>query len=104
MGTLDIKNFDNWTPEEFPLGMVNPVGGSSKQYITGGWRSDRPVWKLEKCNHCMLCWIYCPDSSILVDNGTMTGIDFDHCKGCGVCAVECRFDAIHMVAEHDEEV
>jgi len=52
----------------------------------------------------MLCWVNCPDSSILVDNGTMTGIDFDHCKGCGVCAVECRFDAIHMVAEHDEEV
>jgi Pyruvate/2-oxoacid:ferredoxin oxidoreductase delta subunit len=29
----------------------------------------------------------------------MLGIDYDHCKGCGICAEECPKDAIHMEEE-----
>ena len=47
----------------------------------------------------MLCWIVCPDVSILVKDQVMTGIDYDHCKGCGICVHECKFNALHMVAE-----
>ena len=93
-----------WTVEEFPEGMAAIEGGKSREYITGGWRSKRAVWDSEKCTSCMLCWVMCPDTSILTDgDGHMTGIDYDHCKGCGVCAVECRFDALHMVPEHQKE-
>jgi pyruvate ferredoxin oxidoreductase delta subunit len=27
--------------------------------------------------------------SIKVSEGKMTGIDYDYCKGCGICALEC---------------
>jgi len=26
-------------------------------------------------------------------------IDLDYCKGCGICAAECKFDAIEMEEE-----
>ena len=95
----DISNYEHWTSEEFlPGGIVNDPG-NSVLYHTGGWRSDRPVWNEEACNDCMLCWVHCPDSSILVANQKMTGIDYDHCKGCGICASECRFDALEMILE-----
>ena len=45
--------------------------------------------------------MYCPDASIEVKDGQMTGIDYEHCKGCGVCARECKFGAISMVNEQD---
>jgi len=73
--------------------------GSSIEYKTGTWRSWRPVMDRAKCNYCMTCWAYCPDGSILVDDSRVMGIDYDHCKGCGICAQECPQDAITMVEE-----
>jgi len=99
----DYSDYDNWTPDQFEPGMIGLEGGASAHYITGSWRSVRPVWTPENCKHCLLCWVSCPDSSILVEDGKMTGIDYDHCKGCGVCCTECRFEALRMVPEHSEE-
>jgi len=103
MVKYDVTTFDSWKPSDIPAGVVCPDAGNSDLYITGGWRSDRPVWTKENCNNCMLCWMYCPDSSIQVKDGEMIGIDWDHCKGCGVCAVECRFEALHMIPESEAE-
>jgi pyruvate ferredoxin oxidoreductase delta subunit len=66
-------------------------GGTAEQFQTGDWRSERPVWHPEICIQCLLCWIHCPDSSITVDKATskMTGFDYKHCKGCGICAEIC---------------
>ncbi len=76
-------------------------GGSSTSYRTGDWRQLRPVLDLDRCVHCMLCWLYCPDSAILTRGGQVVEVDYDHCKGCGVCAAVCppRASAIRMVPE-----
>ncbi|MDR3315410.1 MAG: 4Fe-4S binding protein [Coriobacteriales bacterium] len=100
--TWDVSDFDTWTAERFPKGCVAIEAGNSELYITGGWRSERPVWQKDKCKNCMFCWVHCPDSSILVADAEMIGIDYDHCKGCGICVAECPFDALHMVPEGDE--
>jgi pyruvate ferredoxin oxidoreductase delta subunit len=63
--------------------------GTAVKFETGDWRSERPTWHPEICIQCLICWTYCPDSSILVENQKMTGIDYKHCKGCGICAKEC---------------
>ena len=95
----DVSRVDQQSYKVLPLGGVNPDGGNSVDYITGGWRSERPVWNEEACKHCLLCWVMCPDSSILVQDGKMTGIDYDHCKGCGICVHECKFGTLEMVSE-----
>ncbi|MBU1753480.1 4Fe-4S binding protein [bacterium] len=84
-----------------PIGGLILEGGTAEQYKTGGWRSIRPVMDTAKCIHCLTCWCYCPDSSIMVENEKIVGFDLDHCKGCGICAKECppKVGAIKMVAE-----
>jgi 2-oxoacid:acceptor oxidoreductase delta subunit (pyruvate/2-ketoisovalerate family) len=71
-----------------PAGMiVDP--GNSVLYQTGDWRSMRPTFHADRCIQCFFCWIYCPDQSIVVEDKKVVGIDYDHCKGCGVCSTEC---------------
>ncbi len=43
-----------------------------------------------RCTLCKNCIVFCPDISTSV-SGDNTGIDidYDYCKGCGICAQEC---------------
>lgn len=71
-------------------------GGGAEKFETGDWRSSTPVVDMSTCIDCMTCWIYCPDSCIIVENNEMVGIKLTHCKGCGICAKMCPKDAIVM--------
>ena len=86
--------------EMLPAGLIDKPG-SSDEYKTGAWRSTRPVWHEEKCIQCYRCWGFCPDNSILVKEGKVAGINYDFCKGCGICANECpdKAKAIEMAPE-----
>jgi len=84
---------------ELPIRGLIVEPGNSGDYQTGAWRSLRPIIGLDKCSHCMLCWIYCPDSSIMIKDSKIIGVDLNHCKGCGICSVECPLRAITMVEE-----
>ena len=87
--------------KELPMGAKVLEAGNSEQYETGGWRTFLPVHDDEKCTHCLLCWILCPDGAIIVKDGKWAGFDLKHCKGCGICAEECppKIKAITMVKE-----
>jgi 2-oxoacid:acceptor oxidoreductase delta subunit (pyruvate/2-ketoisovalerate family) len=63
---------------------------------TGSWRVLRPEIDLEKCNLCLLCWVFCPEG-VMRQEPEGLSVDLDYCKGCGICAYECRRGAIHMV-------
>jgi len=86
---------------DLPIGGRVLEAGNSEEYETGSWRTFKPVRDEEKCRHCLLCWIYCPDAAVLVKDGKVVGCDYKHCKGCGICARECppRIQAIEMVQE-----
>ena len=76
-------------------------GGTMDNLFTGSWRTYVPVTDYEKCTNCLICWIMCPDSSILIEDAKKVGTDLEHCKGCGICATECPVDAIVMKFESD---
>jgi len=87
------------TWRDIPIGGLITDAGNTQDYETGSWRSHRPVIDMDRCSHCMICWVYCPDSAIMVKDGKLGGIDYTHCKGCGICAHECPRKAITMVEE-----
>lgn len=67
------------------------------------WRIEKPLLNLEECIHCQFCWIYCPDMSIISRDKKMVAIDFDHCKGCGICVEVCPTNALLMFPEQMDE-
>jgi len=50
------------------------------------------------CNVCNTCWFLCPDAAIKHHEGRLQ-IDYDYCKGCGICAEECPCGAIAIEEE-----
>jgi len=89
--------------KELPIGGVIEKAGNTVEKSVAGWRTYRPVRDPEKCIHCLRCWIFCPDSAVLVKDGKVVGIDYEHCKGCGICARECpeKVRAIEMKLESE---
>jgi NADPH-dependent glutamate synthase beta subunit-like oxidoreductase len=47
------------------------------------------------CNACDNCMVLCPDHAVTRQNGGYE-INYDYCKGCGICIHECPRDAIHL--------
>ncbi|MCD6545312.1 MAG: 4Fe-4S binding protein [Thermotogae bacterium] len=85
--------------KDIPIGGLITEPGSSKKFNTGGWRVMRPIYDRSKCIDCMMCWIVCPDMAIIQEDGIMKAIDYDYCKGCGICASVCPRNAIEMKPE-----
>ena len=52
------------------------------------------------CTVCGNCWLFCPDSSVVEADGKYQ-INYDYCKGCGVCAEECPGGVIFMKEEEE---
>lgn len=53
------------------------------------------------CFECDTCYGVCPDNAVIkLGPGKRYEINYDFCKGCGLCAEECPCGAIDMVKEH----
>ena len=72
--------------------------GRARDNKTGSWRVFMPVVDMEKCILCGTCILSCPETSVSEKDGQIL-FDLDYCKGCGVCARECRAEAITMIQE-----
>ncbi|MDY2589370.1 MAG: 4Fe-4S binding protein [Agathobacter sp.] len=93
----DVHKINEQTPhQDLTEGLMMFAAGTSKEFNTGEWRTNTPVFKADLCKQCLLCAPVCPDSSIPVSNGKRGEFDLMHCKGCGICAEVCPFDAIEM--------
>ncbi len=64
---------------------------------TGLWALIQPHIKKELCNNCGTCFYFCPDNCVIWKKGDdAPEIDLRYCKGCGICAEECKQEAIEM--------
>ncbi|MBM1154945.1 4Fe-4S binding protein [archaeon] len=84
--------------KEIPIAGIPFKPGT--EYKTGSWRTFKPVLDDSKCVRCLLCFVYCPEGCITWnETENRVVIDYDFCKGCGICAAECPRQAIEMVLE-----
>ncbi|HQR73867.1 MAG TPA: 4Fe-4S binding protein [Sulfurovum sp.] len=69
------------------------------------WRIEKPLFNKDLCIDCQFCWIYCPDMSIISRDKKMVAVDYDHCKGCGICVQVCPTTpkALLMFPEQKDE-
>ncbi len=106
--SFDIKTVEKPSSGSMvPIGVISSVEGSedilfvgnSALRKTGDWRIYTPTINYEKCTNCMICYAYCPESAMSVDENGRPSIDMDNCKGCLICYRECPTKAITMERE-----
>lgn len=79
-----VTDIANTLREDRPYSKSNSFTAS-----VADWRIEKPVFNKDYCIDCQFCWIYCPDISIISRDKKMVGVDYDHCKGCGICVEVC---------------
>ena len=89
------------TWKDLEIGSIVTEPGSGREYQTGDWRSQRPIFTHSKCIKCGLCQLFCPDGCIEQDTEGYFEANLSYCKGCGICARECWPQAITMVDEEE---
>ena len=82
------------TPSVFSVGNII-------ERQTGKWRTFKPVIDYDKCNNCWICFVWCPDGVISLDDDESPHIDYDHCKGCLICYEECPVKAIAVIRSNE---
>jgi 2-oxoacid:acceptor oxidoreductase delta subunit (pyruvate/2-ketoisovalerate family) len=75
--------------------------------VVGGLDESNALFEARRCLSCGNCFScdncygVCPDNAVLKLGapGEKYAIDYDFCKGCGICVAECPSGAIEMVPE-----
>jgi 2-oxoacid:acceptor oxidoreductase delta subunit (pyruvate/2-ketoisovalerate family) len=75
--------------------------------VVGGLDESSALFEARRCLSCGNCFScdncygVCPDNAVikLGEPGERYAIDYDYCKGCGICVAECPCGAIEMVPE-----
>jgi 2-oxoacid:acceptor oxidoreductase delta subunit (pyruvate/2-ketoisovalerate family) len=79
---------------------------STFEEVVGGLDESTALFEARRCLscgncfECDNCYSVCPDNAITkLGPGKGFAIDYDYCKGCGLCVAECPCGAIEMVPE-----
>jgi 2-oxoacid:acceptor oxidoreductase delta subunit (pyruvate/2-ketoisovalerate family) len=73
--------------------------------VSGGLNASTALFEARRCMSCGNCFgcdnCYgaCPDNAVIKTGPDSYEIDYDYCKGCGICAAECPCGAIAMIPE-----
>ena len=87
--TLDIIRRQSTFDE-----VVSGLDESNAQY------EARRCLSCGNCFECDNCYGVCPDNAVIkLGPGRRFRFNYDYCKGCGICAMECPCGAIRMVPE-----
>jgi len=75
------------TISEYPVGPSFQAG--HLVFTNSNYRTFKPIIDITLCVGCLACYATCPDGA-LFRRGKKVSIDYDFCKGCGICASECK--------------
>ena len=75
--------------------------------VVGGLDESNALFEARRClscGNCLSCdncFGVCPDNAVIKtgDPARPYAIDYDFCKGCGICVAECPSGAIAVVPE-----
>ena len=81
---------------DYPVGPSFDAGFLTS--VNSGWRTEKPIANENTCIGCWQCYLCCPDG-VIFKSGKVIDIDYDFCKGCGICARICPKQAIVMTKE-----
>jgi NADPH-dependent glutamate synthase beta subunit-like oxidoreductase len=103
---LNLNHFEKEERDAMPrLAHAKRLDGFAE--INLGLAPKQAAHAADRCFHCGVCmmcdncWIFCPDVSISHKTSGEYGYDinFDYCKGCGICVNECPRAAMALGEE-----
>ena len=106
----EFESLNTWYYSDAPQ-MVQPVldivrRQSTFDEVQGGLDESNAQFEARRCLscgncfECDNCYGMCPDNAVIkLGPGAGFKINYDYCKGCGICAAECPCGAIAMVPE-----
>ena len=97
-----------WGYETQPIGGIIPEPGNTVwNDLSASRTGSLPVFNRERCIHCGLCDLVCPDYCLVWDDGEkggrfereLMGVDYRYCKGCMRCVESCPASALTKKTE-----
>lgn len=88
-------------------GIIIEAGGTAWNDVSAARNGALPVFNRERCIHCGLCELVCPDYCLVWEDGEkggryereLTGVDYRYCKGCMRCVDSCPASAMTKKSE-----
>lgn len=109
-GPASFERLNTWYYEDAPA-TIRPMLEAARRVdsfaeVQGGLDETNALYEARRCLscgncfECDNCYGVCPDNAVIkLGPGNRFRIDYDYCKGCGLCAAECPCGAIDMVPE-----
>ncbi len=109
-GLATFDRLNTWYYSDAP-GTVRPQLAVTRRVSTfdevvGGLDEKTALFEARRCMscgncfECDNCYGLCPDNAVIkLGPGRRFAIDYDYCKGCGICVTECPAGAITLVPE-----
>lgn len=85
-----------------PKGLPIPVRVKNFEEVYSGFTEEEALKEAARCFSCGTCpecdncLVFCPDAAISHNSDGTYTINYDYCKGCGLCAAECPRNAISI--------
>jgi NADPH-dependent glutamate synthase beta subunit-like oxidoreductase len=109
----DLANFENlntWYYDDAPRRVQDQLSSLRRQSgfeeVLKGLTEENALFEARRCLscgncfECDNCYGICPDNAVIkLGPGNRFRFNYDYCKGCGICAVECPCGAIQMTPE-----
>ncbi len=108
----DFDRLNTWYYSDAPKTLRPRLDAARRQStfeeVVGGLDVQTALYEARRCLSCGSCFAcdncygVCPDNAVLKLDPAGSyayAIDYDYCKGCGLCAQECPCGAIEMVPE-----